>query len=140
MATVNRIKTAKKTIKKIRKTAKKVNKRVTKAQKRLVKTNKKWAASTIDTVNDKIENIDVSENVVKAKTTVKEISEFALQTSNELVDDTFENSKRTLALTEKAVKGGLKLAERQQQITFDALETAKDQLTDSAERLKKLFS
>lgn len=140
MATAKRIKTAKKTIKKIRKKAKKVNKRVAKAQKRLVKTNKKFAASALDAVNDRIEGIDVTENVIKAKNTAKEVSDFALKTSNEMVEDGFENSKRTLALTEKAVKGGLKLAERQQQITFDALETAKEQLTDSAQRLRKLFS
>ena len=57
-----------------------------------------------------------------------------------LVDGVLENGEKWQGIASKAVKGGLKLAEKQQDMVFETLEAMKGQLTQSASRLRKLFS
>jgi len=132
MIAKKQIKAAKKTVKKIRKTARKVNKR-------MLKSNKKLVSSTLDNVNERIEGINIGSNLNKAKSTAKEATDFTLKATDDAVDGAFTNGKKTLALTEKAIKGSLKLAERQQEIMFETLETVKDQFSDSRKKLKELL-
>jgi len=57
-----------------------------------------------------------------------------------LVDAALENGKDWQIVAAKAVKGGLKLADKQQDIMFDTLESLKGQAIKSAGRFKELFS
>ena len=77
------------------------------------------------------------ENIAKA---AKGANDYALKTATEVVDGAIENSEKWQGVATKAVKGGLKLAAKQQEIVFNTLETVKGQLSESASRFKKLFS
>lgn len=77
------------------------------------------------------------ENIAKA---AKGANDYALKTATEVVDGAIENSEKWQGVANKAVKGGLKLAAKQQEIVFNTLETVKGQLSESATRFKKLFS
>lgn len=71
--------------------------------------------------------------------TAKSINKYTLKTAEEVVDGAIVNGEKWQDITSKAVKGGLKLADKQQDIMFDTLETVKGQLIGSAKRFKKLF-
>lgn len=77
------------------------------------------------------------ENITKV---TKEVNAYTLKTTEELVDGALANGEKLQGIATKAVKGGLKLAAKQQDIVFNTLETAKEQLTQSAIRFRKLFS
>ncbi len=72
--------------------------------------------------------------------TTKKVNNYALEIAYEIVDDLAVTSEKWHNVVEKAVKGGLKLASKQQDIVFDTLETLKGQFSKNGARLKKLFS
>jgi len=129
---------------KVLKTTKKVNTQVIETASEVledvVETSKMWGAATLETVKNRMEDIDVKANVNQLKTTAKNVNDLALATADDLLEDALENSKEWQGVADKAVKGGLHLAERQQEIVFDTLETVKGQLLHSASRIKTLFS
>lgn len=84
--------------------------------------------------------IDINKGFDAIKDTTKNINEFALETSSEVVDAAINTTALWQGVAEKAIKGGFKLARKQQDITFDALETVKAQFSDSRKRFTKLFS
>lgn len=88
------------------------------------------------TYNRVTETINM-ENINKA---AKEMNDYTLKTAEGLVDGALENGEKWQGIATKAVKGGLKLAEKQQDMVFETLEAVKDQLTNNAGRLRKLFS
>ena len=51
-----------------------------------------------------------------------------------------KNGMQLQNITDKAVKGGLNIAARQQDIVFNTLETVKGQILQSANRLQTIFS
>ncbi len=130
--------------KKIVKTTKKVNSQVldtaSEVIEDVVENGKMWGAAAVETVKNRMEDIDVKANVKNLKSTAKNANEFALSTADDLVEGALKNSKKWQGVAEKAVKGGLHLAERQQDIVFDTLETVKGQFLQSASRIKTLFS
>ena len=86
---------------------------------------------------DKMAETVTLENISKA---TKNVNAYTLKTAENVVDGAIENGEKLQLIADKAVKGSLKLAAKQQDIVFDTLETVKDQLTQSAVRFKKLFS
>ena len=88
-------------------------------------------ADVAESVTDKI-------NVKTITKTTKEINDYTLNTAQELVDGAVVNGEKWQGVAQKAVKGGLKLAAKQQDIVFDTLESLKDQLSQSTKRFKKL--
>lgn len=74
------------------------------------------------------------------KETAGNINEFALETSGEVIDATISTAGEWQGVTEKAIKGGLKLAHKQQDIVFDTLEAVKGQLLETGKKFKHLFS
>ncbi len=76
-------------------------------------------------------------NIKKAS---KSVNDYTLKTAEELVGGALENGAKWQAITNKAIKGSLKLADKQQDIVFDTLETVKGQLISNAGRFVKLFS
>ncbi len=126
------------------KTTKKVNNQVldtaTEVIEDVVENGKMWSAAAVETVKNRIEDIDVKANVQNIKKTAKNANEIALTTADDLVDGALKSGKKWQGVAEKAVKGGLHLAERQQEIVFDTLETVKGQFLQSASRIRTLFS
>ena len=92
-----------------------------------------------DKVNETVETVAENVTIEKISKAAKRINDYTLKTADEFVDGAFENGEKWQEITTKAVKGGLKLAEKQQEIVFDTLETVKGQLTDTAVRVRKLF-
>jgi len=76
-------------------------------------------------------------NIKKAS---KSVNDYTLKTAEELVGGALENGAKWQAITNKAIKGSLKLADKQQDLVFDTLETVKGQLISNAGRFIKLFS
>ena len=84
--------------------------------------------------------LNITKGFETIKDTTKNINDFALETSTEVVDATINTASLWQNVAEKAIKGGFKLARKQQDITFDALETVKDQFVANRKRFNKLFS
>jgi len=95
------------------------------------------ATKTAKKVSNKI---DINKGFDAVKETTKNINNFALETSTEVIDATFNTAALWQNVAEKAIKGGFKLARKQQDITFDALESVKGQFVSSRKRFNKLFS
>lgn len=103
-------------------------------------TVKNIAGDATKTVKKMVPSIDVVKGFDQIKTTAKKVNTYSLETADGLVDAALENGKDWQIVAAKAVKGGLKLADKQQDIMFDTLESLKGQAFKSAGRFKNLFS
>ncbi len=74
------------------------------------------------------------------KNTVKSVNNFVLETTEVLVDEGFAAGQKWQKLTEKAIKSGLELTEKQTDITFKALEAVKNQVVKGQKKFKTTFS
>ena len=83
-------------------------------------------------------NFDKGVKVIKD--TASNVNEFALETTSEVIDATINTAGDWQGVAEKAIKGGLKLTHRQQDIIFDTLEALKDQMVDTRKKVKHLFT
>ena len=128
----------------IRKTTVSVNRQVWKTAEEVLDdvavTGKEMVSVAADKAKEVIENMDLTEQLDTVKKTAKKTNKVVLETTDELVDAAFENGEKWQNVAAKAMKGGLKLAGRQQEIVFDTLEEVKGQLVKSAGRFRKLFS
>lgn len=77
-------------------------------------------------------------NAIKA--TTKNVNAFVIETSEEVIDTAIEKGLEWQEVSEKAIKGGLKLAENQQDVVFKALETLKGSMIKGGKRFKEVFS
>lgn len=84
--------------------------------------------------------VNVGKGVKNIASTAKNINEYSLKTADQAIDSVFENGEKWQKIAKKAVNGGLKLAEKNQEIVFGTLETVKGQLITSAGRFRELFS
>jgi len=100
----------------------------------------KWSAAAVETAKNRVNDIDVTKNIEQVRATAKKANDFTLKTADTLIEDAFANGEKWQGVAAKAVKGGLQLAERQQEIVFDTLEEVKGQLQQSATRFRGLFS
>ena len=128
----------------IRKTTISVNEQVWKTAEDVIgdvaTSGKEMVTVAAKTAKEAIANIDLTEGLDTVKNTAKKANKVALETADTVVEGVFENGEKWQNVAAKAVKGGLHLAGRQQEIVFDTLDTVKGQLTQSANRFKKLFS
>jgi hypothetical protein len=74
------------------------------------------------------------------KIVAKQTNEFALNTTEEVVLGTISVAEQWQKVTDKALKGGLKLMANQQDLMFNTLEMVKGQLTQNRKRFTKLFA
>ena len=84
-------------------------------------------------------NRNVSDRMNSLKNGVINTNNYALEVSEELIKGIETNGEKWQNVAEKAIKSGLKLAERQEKIVFSTLEAVKGQVASSALRFKKLF-
>ncbi len=92
------------------------------------------------TKNAKTSKMDVTKNIENIKSMTKDVNNFVLQTSEELVDTAIVRGEQWQKVSAKAIKGGLKLAATQQDIMFTTLEAVKGQLMTGTKRFQKLYS
>lgn len=131
-------------IEKIQATAKTVNEEVFTTAKDVFadirENSEKVTKAAINTVQEAREQLTIDNGVQFAKKTVKNINDYALEATEEVVDATMKGGKQWQALADKAIKNGFEIAEKQQEIVFDTLDTVKAQLTASTKRFFGLFS
>jgi hypothetical protein len=81
-----------------------------------------------------------NKTVETVKTTATKANDFALKSTEKVIVETLHVAGQWQGVTAKAVKGGLKLAETQQDIMFDTLEAAKGHAVKGFKRSKALFA
>jgi hypothetical protein len=75
-----------------------------------------------------------------AKNSVKKANDVALNTTEEVVLETLNIADQWQKVTDKALKGGVKLLDNQQDLILSALETYKDHFVKGSKRLRKVFA
>jgi predicted metal-dependent hydrolase len=128
---------------KIKEAAKKINSQIKETATEIlgdVVTNRKeLQANAKKMAIEAIDNANITERVASLKKTVKNANDFTFETAEGLVDGLAVNGEKWQGVANKAVKSGLKVAARQQDIMFSTFETVKGQLMNSAARFKSII-
>ncbi len=90
--------------------------------------------------NKAVEKFNFDNAIARVKNTTKEVNNFALETSEDLVNEAINRTEQWQKVATKAIDGGLKLAATQQDIVFDTLESIKGQFIHGRKRFSTLFS
>lgn len=69
------------------------------------------------------------------RNTIKSINKFFLDTTEGVLEETLERAGDWQMIGQKAINGGIKVAAKQQDLMFDALEVAKKQIVKSKKRV-----
>ena len=80
----------------------------------------------------------VDKAIGKAKSTLKSVNGYALNTTEEVLSEGIIVAEQWQSVANKALKGGLSLAEKNQDIIFDALTGVKNNMILSKKRFTKL--
>ncbi len=127
---------------KIKATAKKINSQIKETANEIlddvVANRKELQANAKKMAIEAIDNANITERVASLKKTVKNANDFTFETAEGLVDGLAVNGEKWQGVASKAVKSGLKVAARQQNIMFSTFETVKGQLMNSAARFKSI--
>ena len=92
------------------------------------------------TKSKKTAKITLNKTVNTVKEAATKTNNFALKSTEEVVTEMINAATKWQNVTSKAVKGGLKVVDVQQNIVFETLETAKGHLLNGFKRSKALFS
>ncbi len=82
----------------------------------------------------------VNNSVNTAKKVAKNANTNVYNTTQDVVDFSIQRGTEWQGITEKAIKGGLKLAANQQDMLFDTLFSVKSQIKHGRKRMSALFS
>ena len=82
----------------------------------------------------------VNTAIVTVKNSATKANEFALNTTEEIVLETISIASEWQKVTDKALKGGVKLMENQHNIVFDTLEAFKSQFLYGKKKISKVFA
>jgi hypothetical protein len=97
-------------------------------------------STTAKLANEMVENIRINERLATAKDMVVNSNKYALEATENAIDNVEKNATEWQKLSEKAVNKGFKLASKQQELVFDTLEEVKTQVKTTRNNFKKLFS
>ena len=86
------------------------------------------------------ERFNFENAIERVKSTSNDVNNFALETTEDLVNEALVRTEQWQGVTTKAIEGGLKLASKQQDLVFDTLESLKGQFAHSRKRFSSLFS
>ncbi len=92
------------------------------------------------TKTKRVNKVDTKKAIDNLKTTTKTVNNFLIDTTEMIVDETIDRTSAWQDLADKAIKGGFKLAEKQADITFKALETLKKQWVRGQKEFKERVS
>lgn len=85
-----------------------------------------------------LNNIEIKEVYKTIKKSAIKANKEAVKTTTVVRKEVLEVSKPWIKLGKKALKGGVKMAEKQQEIAVDAIKEVKGQLKESANRFQKI--
>ena len=81
------------------------------------------------------------ENAIKTvKSKANKANNYALNATEEVVTETISIATQWQLVTDKALKGGVKLLDNQQNLIFDTLESYKKHFVKGSKRLRKVFA
>nr|WP_298994167.1 hypothetical protein [uncultured Polaribacter sp.] len=81
------------------------------------------------------------ENAIKTvKSKANKANDYALNATEEVVTETISIATQWQQVTDKALKGGVKLLDNQQNLIFDTLESYKKHFVKGSKRLRKVFA
>lgn len=81
------------------------------------------------------------ENAIKTvKSKANKANNYALNATEEVVTETISKATQWQQVTDKALKGGVKLLDNQQNLIFDTLESYKKHFVKGSKRLRKVFA
>jgi hypothetical protein len=131
-------------VEKIKATATEMNekavKRVKELNSQVLAKAEELKTTTAKLANEMMENIKINERLATAKDMVVNSNKYALEATENAIDNVEKNATEWQKLSEKAVKKGFKLATKQQELVFDTLEEVKAQVKTTRNNFKKLFS
>lgn len=85
-----------------------------------------------------LKNIEIKEVYKTIKESAIKANKEAVKTTTVVREEVLEVSKPWIKLGKKALKGGVKMAEAQQEIAVEAIKEVKGQLKESADRFQKI--
>lgn len=121
------------------KTGKKLKDSATDYVKELYEDGEKWLEKTTGNVKETISKIKFEDSYKTVKDFSAKANKYATETAEELVEGAISSGEKWQAITSKAIKGGLELAAKQQNIIFETLESVKGQIKEGTKRTKNLF-
>ncbi|HKK77588.1 MAG TPA: hypothetical protein VJ953_21080 [Saprospiraceae bacterium] len=121
------------------KTGKKYKETATDYVKDLYEDSEKWFEKTTEDVKQTVSKINFEDGYNTVKDFSSKANKYATDTAEDVVDGAISSGEKWQAIASKAIKGGLDLAAKQQEIFFDTLESVKGQVKDGTKRTKKLF-
>lgn len=86
------------------------------------------------------ENLTAEKVYNQAKETVTKVNDFVLDTSADAIDNMIERGEQWQGVADKAIKGGFKLASKNQDLMFSTLESLKSQFVTGRKRFSKLVN
>lgn len=99
-------------------------------------TIKRNATNTVKAVTKEVKtlkNIKIADNI-------KDINNFAVETANMIVDESFETAAEWQTIVDKAIKNGFQIASKNQDLVFSALESVKGSLVNGTKKFSEIFS
>lgn len=121
------------------KASKQLTETATKVVKDIYNNGEKWVEETSQNVKETVAKVNFDNGYNAVKDIAAKANKYAAQTAEELVDGAIKSGEQWTNITSKAIKGGLKLASKQQDIVFATLENVKEQLVAGTKRTKELF-
>ncbi|MDJ0644977.1 MAG: hypothetical protein QNJ57_03250 [Flavobacteriaceae bacterium] len=94
---------------------------------------------TTEKVKKAFKSIDISKAFATTKTAIKNSNEYALMTADEVVEESLQIAEKWQKVAQKAINGGFRLADNQQDLMFQALNAVKGQYFHGKKRFRKLF-
>ena len=91
-------------------------------------------------VANRVEKFNVDQAIQRVKETSIDVNNFALEATEDLVNETIARTEQWQGIATKAIEGGIKLASKQQDIVFDTLESLKGQFIYGRNRFADLVS
>ena len=95
---------------------------------------------SIKKLEKKFKKADLKKAVKNSKELVKNSNDWALNTAEGAVSETLVVAEQWQKVAQKAINGGFKLADNQQELVFQALGAIKGQYTHGKKRVKTLFA
>lgn len=135
-------------VKAIKGTVKAVNKESKKVVTEVIEDIKSNTTLVNDFAKSKVkEAYTMTTEIIKENTTpeaitntAKSINNMGLKIADSVVEGVTANSEKWSKLTDKAVKNGLKITAKQQDIFFETVVDMKGQIESGMKRFKKIFS
>ena len=130
-------------IEQVKDSAAKASKQLTETASKMVKdiyaNGEKWVEETSQNVKETVAKVNFENGYNAVKEIAAKANNYAAQTAEELVDGAIKSGEQWTNITSKAIKGGLKLASKQQEIVFSTLENVKEQFVAGTKRTRQLF-